>query len=128
MGWQPARVPLNLRSEFARSYKGSGYWIEGAYRLSQAPFWQKVLRRSEVVGRMQQFYLGEISPEDASEYDLPSANMRESDFGINYFLHDGVKAIVSYDRQFRPAGNANQWSFGIAYRFAVPLGRVGGPQ
>ena len=35
MGWQPAKVPLNLRSEFARSFEGSGYWIEGAYRLSQ---------------------------------------------------------------------------------------------
>ena len=37
MGWQPAKLPLNLRSEFARSYEGSGYWIEGAYRLSQVP-------------------------------------------------------------------------------------------
>jgi hypothetical protein len=124
MGWQPAKVPLNLRSEFARSYQGSGYWIEGAYRLSQARFWQKALRRTELVGRMQQFYLGEIEPDDASEYDLPTANMRETDFGINYFLHDGLKGIFSYGRQFSSAGNANQWSFGIAYRFLVPLGRL----
>jgi len=124
MGWQPAKSPLNLRSEFARSYQGSGYWIEGAYRLSQARFWQKALRRTEVVGRIQGFYLGEIEPDDASEYDLPTANMREADFGINYFLHDGLKGIFSYGRQFSAAGNANQWSFGIAYRFLVPLGRV----
>jgi hypothetical protein len=124
MGWQPVNVPLNLRSEFTRSYQGSGYWIEGAYRLNQARFWQRVMRRTELVGRMQQFYLGEIDPDDASEYDLPTANMRETDFGINYFLHDGLKGIFSYGRQFSSAGNANQWSFGIAYRFLVPLGRL----
>ena len=49
--WQPAKAPLNLRSEFAHSFEGSGYWIEGAYRLSQAHFWQKAMRRTEVVAR-----------------------------------------------------------------------------
>ncbi len=126
MGWQPTKVPLNLRSEFARSFNGSGYWVEGAYRLSQARFWQKAMRRTEVVARMQQFYLGEIGPDGASELDLPGANMREADFGVNYFLRDGLKGIASYGRQFSSAGNANQWSFGIAYRFLVPLSRVGG--
>ncbi len=125
MGWQPAKVPLNLRSEFARSFEGSGYWIEGAYRLSQARFWQKQMRRTEVVARLQQFYTGEIGPDGDVELDLPGANTRESDFGVNYFLRDGLKAIASYGRQFSSAGNANQWSFGIAYRFLIPLGRVG---
>ncbi len=125
MGWQPVRVPLNLRGEFARSYEGSGYWMEGAYRLSQARFWQKQMRRTEVVARLQQFYTGEISPDGAAALGLPSADTRESDFGVNYFLRDGLKAIASYGRQFSSAGNLNQWSFGIAYRFLVPLGRVG---
>jgi hypothetical protein len=120
MGWQPAKVPLNLRSEYAHSVEGSGYWIEGAYRLSQVSFWQKAMRRTEVVARAQQFFTGEItSPE------LPGANTREADFGINYFLHDGLKGVASYGRQFSSQGNFNLWTFGIAYRFLIPLGRSG---
>jgi hypothetical protein len=127
MGWQPAKAPLNLRAEFARSFEGSGYWIEGAYRLSQAHFWQKAMRRTEVVGRMQQFYTGQISPDGAAAFGLPSADTREADFGVNYFLRDGMKGIASYGRQFSSAGNFNQWSFGLAYRWLIPLGRVGAP-
>lgn len=128
MGWQSAKAPLSVRSEFAHSFEGSGYWIESAYRLSQVHFWQKAqkaMRRTEVVARAQQFNTGEISPDGAAALGLPSANTREADFGINYFLRDGLKGIASYGRQFSAAGNANQWSFGIAYRFMVPLGRVG---
>jgi hypothetical protein len=125
MGWQPAKFPLNLRSEFAHSFEGSGYWIEGAYRLSQAHFWQKAMRRTEVVGRAQQFFVGAIGADGEAALDLPSVNTREADFGINYFLRDGMKGIVSYGRQFSSAGNFNQWSFGLAFRFLVPLGRVG---
>jgi hypothetical protein len=125
MGWQPAKAPLNLRSEFAHSFEGSGYWIEGAYRLSQAHFWQKAMRHTEIVARLQQFYTGEIGPDGAAAFDLPGANTREADFGVNYFLRDGLKGIASYGRQFSSAGNFNQWSYGIAYRFAIPLGRVG---
>ena len=125
MGWQPAKIPLNLRSEFARSFEGSGYWIEGAYRLSQMHFWQKPMRRTELVARVQQFYRGDISPDGAAALGLPDVNTREADFGVNYFLRDGLKGIVSYGRQFSADGNFNQWSFGVAYRFAIPLGRVG---
>ena len=122
MGWQPAKLPLNLRSEFARSYEGSGYWIEGAYRLSQVPFWQKAMRRTEVVARAQQFFVGAIGPDAEADYDLPGVNTREADFGVNYFLRDGMKGIFSYGRQFSPAGNFNQWSFGLAYRFLLAAG------
>ena len=38
--------------------------------------------------------------------DLPGANTREADFGVNYFLRDGLKGIVSYGRQFSSAGNS----------------------
>jgi len=125
MGWQPAKVPLNLRSEFAHSFEGSGYWIEGAYRLSQAHFWQKAMRRTEVVSRAQQFFNGSITPDAAAQLGLPAANTREADFGVNYFLRDGLKCVASYGRQFSPAGNFNQWTYGIAYRFLLPLGRAG---
>ena len=125
MGWQPAKAPLNVRAEFARSFIGSGYWIESAYRLSQVHRWQKAMRRTEAVARVQQFYVGEAGPDAAAAADLPDANTRMAEFGVNYFLRDGLKGIASYGRQFSSAGNFNQWSFGVAYRWLIPLGRVG---
>jgi len=124
MGWQPAKVPLNLRAEFARSYYGSGYWVESAYRLRQVPFWQKAMRRTELVGRGQQFFTGQVNWW-ASPWALPWQNTREGDFGINFFLRDGLKAVGSYGRQFSSAGIFNQWTYGIAYRFLIPLGNSG---
>ena len=75
------------------------------------------MRRTEVVARAQQFFVGAIGPDAEADYDLPGVNTREADFGVNYFLRDGMKGIFSYGRQFSPAGNFNQWSFGLAYRF-----------
>lgn len=125
MGWQPTKAPLSVRAEFARSFEGSGYWVEGAYRLSQAHFWQKAMRRTEIVGRAQQFYVGAIGADGDAALGLPSANTRQGEVGINYFLQDGLKAVASYGRGFSPAGNFNQWTYGIAYRFLIPLGRTG---
>ena len=125
--WQPTRLPLSLRAETARSFEGSGYWAEGAYRFRQVPFWPKAMSRTEFVGRMQQFFVGEIGPDGGAALGLPSANTREADFGLNYFLRDGMKGIFSYGRGFSSAGNYNQWSVGIAYRWLIPLGRVSPP-
>jgi hypothetical protein len=124
MGWQPPKVPLNLRAEYARSFQASGYWVEGAYRLSQAPFWQKQMRRTEVVARAQQFFNGEIGADADAALDLPGADTREADFGLNYYLRDGLRGVVGYGRQFSSLGNFNQWTYGITYRFLLPLGRV----
>ena len=123
VAWQPREVPLSLHSEFVRSDQGSGYWIEGAYRLSQARFWEKAMRRTEVVARGQQYFGGNLGADAAQSLGLPGVNTREADFGMNYFLKDGLKSVVSYGRQFSSAGNFNQWTFGIAYRFLIPLGR-----
>jgi hypothetical protein len=123
--WQPTRLPLSVHSEYARSSRGSGYWIDGAYRLSQAHFWQKAMRRLEVAGRAEQFFSGSISADEAAALGLASANTREGEFGLNYYLQDGLKAVASYGRQFSSAGNLNLWTVGIAYRFLIPLGRVG---
>ena len=128
MGWQPARLPLSVRAEYAHAFEGSGYWAEGAYRLNQAHFWHKAARRTEVVARAQQFFVGAIGADAEAGLNLPGANTREGDFGVNYFFKDGLKGIASYGRQFSSAGNFNQWSFGLAYRFLVPLGRVSGAQ
>ncbi|MFY9560690.1 MAG: hypothetical protein WAQ52_10690 [Terriglobales bacterium] len=123
--WQPTAIPLNLRSEYAWSGDhGSGYWIEGAYRLSQIPHWQAVMRNAEVVGRAQQFFAGQITSSDAEEYGLPAVNTQQADFGLNYYFLDGLKGTASYGREFSSAGNANLWTVGIAYRFVVPLGRA----
>jgi hypothetical protein len=122
--WQAQRLPLNMHGEYARSNQGSGYWVDGAYRLSQAPFWQWAMRRIEVAGRAEQFFGGQISSDEAQALGLPGASTREGEFGINYYLHDGLKAAASYGRQFSSEGNSNLWTVGIAYRFALPLGRA----
>jgi hypothetical protein len=123
--WQPERLPLSVHSEYARSSRGSGYWVDGAYRLSQLHFWQKAMRRTEVAGRAEQFFSGSISLDEAEALGLQPANTREGEFGVNYYLRDGLKAVASYGRQFSSAGNQNLWTVGIAYRFMIPLGRAG---
>ena len=49
MEWQPNRAPLTVRSEYARSSgtRGSAYWVESVYRLSQ-------IRNGKKVGRAGQ--------------------------------------------------------------------------
>lgn len=123
--WQPNRVPLNVHSEYARSHQGSGYWIDGAYRLSQLPFWQKAMRHTEIAGRAEQFFIGEITSDQAQALGLPGVNTREGELGLNYYLRDGLKVASSYGRQFTSQGDFNLWTVGVAYRFAVPLGRTG---
>lgn len=125
LAWQPPRVPLNIRSEYARSDDGSGYWIESAYRLSQVPLWNHVMRRTELVARMQQFFTGENTGTATSddEYDLPGGDVQQPDFGVNYYLRDGLKISGSYGRWWGKK-DWNTWEMGIAYRFVMPLGRA----
>lgn len=122
--WLLTRLPLNVHSEYARSNQGSGYWVDGAYRLSQLHFWQKETRRTELAARAEQFFTGSISADEAQALGLQTASTREGEFGVNYYLQDGLKALVSYGRQFSSAGNLNLWTVGIAYRFLIPLGRA----
>jgi hypothetical protein len=123
--WQPAAAPLNLRSEFAWSgEQGRGYWVEGAYRLSQISKWQIVMRHTEAVARVQQFFAGGITAGTAADYGLPTVNAQQLDLGGNYYFRDGLKATASYGREFSSAGNFNRWTMGTAYRFAFPLGRL----
>ena len=123
--WQPQRLPLSMHGEYARSNQGSGYWIDGAYRLSRATFWPQAMHRLEIAGRAEQFFGGELSSDEAEGIGLPGANTREGEFGLNYYLRDGVKAVASYGRGFSSDGNFNLWTVGITYRFLLPLGKVG---
>ncbi len=115
--WQPTSLPLDIRAEYARSSRGSGYWIEPAYRLSQLPFWQNAMRRTQIVARVQQFFVGKLSS-DA----VPSVNTKQLEFGANYYILDGFRATGSYGREFSPEGDGNIWTFGLTYRFLIPLG------
>lgn len=116
--WQPSAVPLDLRAEYARADTGSGYWVESAYRLSRAPVWQKALRHVQVVGRMQQYFVGVVP-----NGNLPAVNTNMFEFGLNYYIRDDFRVVSSYGRQFAPeAGNMNVWNVGITYRLALPVG------
>jgi hypothetical protein len=118
LAWQPPALPLDIRAETARSSTGSGYWVESAYRLSQAPFWHDQMRKTQVVARMQQFFTG---PVPANSILPVNTNMFE--FGLNYYFSDGFRALSSYGRQFAPQGNGNVWTLALTYRVVLPLGR-----
>lgn len=116
--WQPRRLPLDLRAEGAYSREeGNGLWIEGAYRFRNAAF--SPLRRTQAVVRTQVFHIGAIA---GLNPDLPVTDTKRTEFGVNYYLSDGWKALASYGRTFTPLGNSNIWIVGMTYRFVIPLG------
>lgn len=116
--WQPAVVPLDLRSEYARSSQGSGYWIEPAYRLSQITKGQDFFNRVQLVARMQQYFVGSAPAEDPLPVDT-----KRFEFGVNYYFRSDLRAVSSYGRQFSTLGNENVWTVGLTYRFVLPLGK-----
>jgi len=118
--WQPTLLPLDIRAEYANSKRGSGYWIEPAYKLSQFPFLQNEMRRMQLVARYQQFFTADLVS-DA----LPPINTRECEFGLNYYFMDGLKASGNYGWQFSGRENLNVWTMALTYRFVIPLGPAG---
>ncbi|HEY6253553.1 MAG TPA: hypothetical protein VI685_26645 [Candidatus Angelobacter sp.] len=123
--WQPNAQPLTLRSEFAHNsgIKGSAYWIESAYRLSQVPH----LHQLELVGRGQQVFADpKLSAAQVKQLGTLGRDTNQGDFGFNYYLGRDVRASASYGRQFAFDKNANVWVLGMTYRFIMPLGPVGG--
>ena len=116
--WQPRRLPLDVRAEGAYSRaEGNGLWAEGAYRLLNAR--PSLLRRTQVVGRTQVFHTGTVPGINPG---LPGSDTKRTEFGANYYLNDGWKALASYGRTFTPAGDSNIWTVGMTYRFVLPLG------
>ncbi len=123
--WQPNRAPLSLRSEFVRSsgLKGSGYWIESAYRLSQL---SPSLRKLEMVGRGQQFFAASnLKPSTIKKLGAFGKDTQQADFGLNYYFRSDVRASAGYGRQFVLGNNANLWTIGMTWRFVMPLGPTG---
>jgi|SRR5579863_543146 len=118
ISWAPYRVPLEIKGEWAHSPSGNGYWIQGAYRLSQLGNENSAIARLEPVFRMQQFFRSELIPGDS----LPLTNSRVPELGLNYYLPHEVRLNASYGRDLvAHSTNLNVWEFGITYRFLFPL-------
>jgi len=130
--WQAPRMPLDIRMEYARNGEGSGYWVEGAYRLRRVGFWRPLLRRSQVVLRVDQFFapsdsaeiplndpalsMGEaVNEEEGGHGALPEVDTVQLLAGWNYYFSDGLKLSVSYGRNF--SSDENVLSLGLTYRF-----------
>jgi hypothetical protein len=123
--WQPNAFPMSLRSEYVRSSgtRGSGYWIESAYRLSQISF----LKKLELVGRGQQFFAApNLAPSVVAKLGALGKDTNQADFGLNYYFRSDVRATASYGRQFVLGRNTNLWTIGMTYRFVMPMWPSGG--
>jgi hypothetical protein len=114
--WQPPGIPLDIRSEFAHSPNGQGYWLESAYRFAKDRRNISGIGRLQAVARIQQYFNGTPQAGDS----LPLADTNRFDFGLNYYLPHEVRLNGSYGRQFSSLGNANVWEYGITYRFLFP--------
>jgi hypothetical protein len=115
VSWQPSSVPLDIKAEADFSYNGRGYWIESAYLFQQLPI-PSFFRRTQIVGRIQQFF-----PSNGGGNSLPSVDTQRFDLGLNYYLSENMRFISSYGRTFSSQGNANVWNIGATYRFMFPL-------
>jgi hypothetical protein len=118
VSWSPYSLPLQIKGEWAHSLSGDGYWIQGAYRLSQLGGGASALGRLEPIFRMQQFFRSQHIASDS----LPSTNLRRPEFGLNYYLPHEVRLNASYGREYHSEStDINVWEFGITYRFLFPL-------
>ena len=121
--WQSTKLPLDVRGEIVRNhFTGSGYWIEGAYRMRRAPFWKPFMRKSQAELRFEQFFTPPDMPMSGVDMEgIPEVNTQRFSGGWSYWIRPDVRANVSYGREFSADGNHNIWTVGITYRFAFPL-------
>lgn len=118
--WQSNRLPLDVRGEYVRNRAlGSGYWLEGAYRMRKLPFWKPFMQKSQAELRVEQFF----APSEASadESELPESDAKRIFAGWSYWIRPDVRANFSYGREFIDSGDHNVWTVGLTYRFAFPL-------
>jgi len=116
LSWQPKQIPLSLMAEYDRGFTGQGYWIEGDYMLSQIPEFNRFFRNLQFVARADQSH-----PLHGGGNGVSNQNTKRPEFGLNYYIHDNLRLISSYGRQFTASQNSNQWNFGFTYRFMWPL-------
>jgi hypothetical protein len=116
LSWQPNRVPIDIKAEYAHSPQGSGYWVEAGYQFKQTNPLGPSMHNLIGIVRVQQFFKGVPEPGDA----LLTANAQVAELGFNYFLPKTVRINASYGRQFSDVGNFNQWTFGVSKRFTFP--------
>ncbi|HEU5402086.1 MAG TPA: hypothetical protein VFU86_12060 [Terriglobales bacterium] len=118
LSWEPPQVPVEIRSEYAHSPAGHGYWVEGAFRFVNAPVSSSLLARLEPVVRMQQFWRTAFLTGDL----LPGGDARQADVGLNYYLPRNVRLNASYGRFLNSVGaDRNDWNVAVTYRFLFPL-------
>jgi hypothetical protein len=125
--WNLKRIPLDIRAEGVHNpVLGSGYWVEGAYRLNKLGR-STFLRKSQIVLRGEQFFTPSGAPmsdaaadaaADAME-DLPEQNTKRIGLGWNYYLTNGIRLNASWGRNFATGENRNTWGVGVTYRFAT---------
>ena len=119
--WQLSKVPLDVRFEYARNrVVGSGYWVEGAYRMSKAHVLKSVMEKSQAEIRFEQFFLPSAMTSSGG-MDLPESNAKRVLAGWSYWVRPDVRANFSYGREFIDSGDHNVWTVGLTYRFAFPL-------
>jgi hypothetical protein len=123
--WNVKAIPLDLRSEvFKTEMLGSGYWIEGAYRLKRLSG-NSFLRKSEVVLRGEQYFAANQDAMDAmagmmmGDNFLPDRDTSRGFAGWNYHVSDAVKLSFAFGRSFALGQNQNIYSAGVTYRFAT---------
>jgi len=127
--WNLRQIPLDLRAEALRNpLDGSGYWLEGAYRLN---------RHIHVVARGEQYRVpkpgeaameeghggeepSEEEPSEMDDHQLPDRNTTRLTVGWNFYFYKGFRLAASYGRNFAEGENQDIWSAGITYRFAIP--------
>lgn len=111
------RGDWDVKGEAARALGGRGDWIQAAYRLARGRGPDSPLGRLEPVWRWQQFH--RVRPM-AGDF-LPGANLREEDYGVNYYLPQNLRLNVAYLRSQGPGGAPTSWQLGLTYRFLLPL-------
>ena len=116
ISWQPPRLPLDVKAEYDHSYYGYGYWIQGAYTLSQVPVANNFFKRMELAGRMEQAF-----PVHGGGNGLPRVDTQRPGVALNYYIKDNLRLVSSYQRQFTSAKDVNLWNLGFTYRFTMPL-------
>ncbi len=118
--WQSNRMPFDVRCEYAKNKSlGSGYWLEGAYRMRKVPFLKAFMQKSQAEVRFEQFFAPATMPD--GDMGLPESDAKRIFAGWSYWVRPDVRANFAYGREFISDGDHNVWTLGLTYRFAFPL-------